>query len=196
MMPSEIGSAKQHLDRQISWVDARLNDQANVTASDLSHWDTVVDAVVDLAETDYSNCSTDEQKMSVMSVITAAITIRFSLRDRTSKPLADLNDFLTNAASGRPTRVNLPSKLPGATKSINATQKEVFYVALYASYPASRTTLNSDAIKAFGLSVAQLRQKRRALNVARTTNAHVARMFTYAQYEIQRRKSKKLGDYI
>lgn len=190
------GKAAKRFASTVGWLDRRLNGTIAVTTEDLLRWDAILDDLIALADEDYARCSADEQRLSVMAVIAYAFAIRTGLKGQKSVVLMNLADFLTNAASGRPTALSLPNKLGGGANRINDLQAEIFYTVLHAAYPDDRKTINATASKVFKLSTDQLRFKRRDLQDARNTSDHIDRMFKYAIDEIERLKSTSLMDYL
>jgi hypothetical protein len=189
-------SAADYFAENVSSLNEKLQDLSSVSPQDLATWDSVLGEIINRAEVDYASCITDNQKLAVIAVITSAFHLGARLRGSQSKPLSDLNDFLMNAAAGKPTRLALPQKAPGATKPINGTQAEVFYVVLRISFPTKSAALDVEAMASFGLTNEQLRRKRYDLPRQRTQDAYVDRMFKHAEAEVQRLKSSMLVDYI
>jgi hypothetical protein len=180
----------------VNSINELLNDPSSVSQLDLNKWDAVVDKLMQLAEADYANCVTDNQRIAVIAILTTALGLRARLRGDSSKPLSDLNDFLINGALGRPTTVHQPNKVRGAAKSINNAQREVFYVVLYSQFPDKRNLLNAAARQRFGLSANQLKNRRDDLAGRRVEDAVFDRMFSHAEKEISEVKSKNLLDYF
>ena len=195
-MNAKQRSAADYFAEKVMAINDLLNNPSSVLPGDLAKWDAVVDHLTKLAEVDYANCNTDAQRMAVIAVLIAALDLRARLRGTSSKPLSDLNDFLSNGAAGKPTHLKMPVKLPGAGKNVNDMQAEVFYVVLYGLFADQRTALNASARKKFGETYDQLRFKRNDLKRRRAGNGYLEKMFDYAEKEISERKSNNLMDYI
>jgi hypothetical protein len=195
-MSVEQRRAAAYFAEKVSSLNEKLVDPSLVSPQVLANWDLVVDEIMKRAEVDYAYCLTDNQSLAVIAVITSALDLRARLRGSHSKPLSDLNDFLINAAAGKPTRLKLPQKAPGSTKPINRAQGEVFYVVLYKSFPTQSATLNAEARASFSLTNDGLRKKRYDLDRQRTHDKQVDRMFQYAEAEVAQLNSSKLADYI
>ena len=189
-------SAAAYFAEKVGSLNDKLKDTSLVSPQDLADWDLVLDEIIKRSEVDYDCCLSDNQKLAVIAVITSALDLRAHLRGSNSKPLSDLNDFLMNAAAGKPTRLILPQKAPGSTKPINRTQGEVFYVVLYKFFPTKSATLNAEARASFGITNDGLRRKRYDLDRQRSHDIQVDRMFQYAEAEVARLNSSKLADYI
>ena len=189
-------SAADFFAKYVNWLDELLKDPSSASPEDLARLDAVLDQLMRLAGTDYANCNSDAQRMAVIAVLTAAIVLRAELRGTPSKPLSDLNDLLINGALGKPTRLQLPAKRPGATKPINEDQAAVYYAVLYVRFPDQQDELNAAARKRFGLNNGQLSRKRYDLKRQRAEDAVFERMFSHAEKEISEIKSHNLSDYI
>jgi hypothetical protein len=195
-MNAKQRSAADFLAKYVNSINELLKDPSSVSQQDLNHWGAVVDQLTRLAEVDYANCNSDAQRMAVTAVLIAALALRVELRGTPSKPLSDLYDLLINGALGKPTRLQLPAKRPGATKPINADQAAVYYAVLYARFPDQQEELNAAARKRFGLNNGQLSRKRYDLKRQRAEDTVFERMFSHAEREISEMKSHNLNDYI
>jgi hypothetical protein len=196
LMDAKQRSAADLFADKVQLLNQALNDASLVTLTDLIYWDAVIDDLTKLAEVDYVSCDTDEKKMSVIAILTAALLLRARLRGITSTPLSDLNDFLINGALRKPTLLQLPTKKPGATKPINEDQAEVYYAVLYAHFPDQKNVLNAAARKRFDLNDRELSRKRYDLTRQRAKDRSLERMFNLAEADVSDRKSCKLSDYI
>lgn len=195
-MNAKQRSAADFLAKYINSINELLKHPSSVSQQDLNHWGAVVDQLMRLAEADYAQCDTNETKIAVIAVLTAALAMRAELRGTPSQPLSDLNDLLINGALGKPTRLQLPAKKPGATKPINEDQAAVYYAVLYARFPDQQDELNAAARKRFGLNNGQLSRKRYDLKRQRAEDTVFERMFSHAEKEISEMKSHNLNDYI
>ena len=189
-------SAADFFAKYVHSINGLLEDPSSVTQQDLNHWGAVVDQLMRLAEADYAQCDTDEKMMAVIAVLTAALALRAELRGTPSQPLSDLNDLLINGALGKPTRLQLPAKKPGATKPVDKDQAEVYYAVLHARFPDQKDELNAAARKMFGLNNDQLSRKRYDLKRQRAEDRFLERMFNLAEADVSDSKSYKLTDYI
>lgn len=195
-MNAKQRSAADYFAEKVMDINNLLNNPSSVLPGDLAKWDAVIDDLTKLAEVDYVSCDTDEKKMSVIAILTAALLLRARLRGITSTPLSDLNDFLINGALRKPTLLQLPTKKPGATKPINADQAAVYYAVLYARFPDQQDELNAAARKRLGLNNGQLSRKRYDLKRQQAEDTVFERMFSHAEKEISEMKSHNLNDYI
>jgi hypothetical protein len=196
LMDATQRSAADFFAKYVNSINGLLEDPSSVTQQDLNYWGAVVDQLMRLAEADYAQCDTDEKKMAVMALLTAALGLRAKLRGTPSQPLSDLNDFLINGALRKPTRVQLPAKKPGATKPINNDQAEVYYAVLYARFPDQKDALNAAARKRFCLNNGQLSRKRHDLKGRRAEDTFFEHLFNLAEADVSERDSHKLTDYI
>ena len=98
----------------------------------------------DLADQDFADCATDDQRRKVWAGITAALLDHLNSLTIDSSALRMLHDNLVNNALLRPPDVRLGAGIIGKSKPLETDWIRALVVALWDQYPDDRLQLATD----------------------------------------------------
>ena len=97
-----------------------------------------------LADLDYADCDTDDERRKVWSAVTAALLETLNSYQIDSVALRSLHDNLVNSALRRPAEVSMGANIIGGTKPISEEWRRACVVALWERYPDARQQIATD----------------------------------------------------